>query len=179
MIFPDYSQFPQQLKFCHKQIINGPTLVDDPNKHLTIGDDPDSGPWIGDFPWKRSSREPILIPSEFLNDPVRFQRLTDVITATNIPFQQHLWTVNFQEKRCIASIDVPGCKVENIEIHHEEGRVFLVATRNPVNVVRASAFIGKEFDIENGDAEIEDGVLTVIFARLPEKPTKKIKVKKK
>src|SRR5690606_33393779 len=89
------------------------------------------------------------------------------------------WKLDVKQDRIIATIDVPGCKAENIELDLVDGKLSVKATRSNGGYMSFSTDIGMNYDPETAEAEVEDGVLTVTVMRFKDKNPHRITVRKK
>lgn len=142
--------------------------------------------WVGDFP-PYDPYQPTI-------DPVN-PLITPIYPGITLPYVQpapqlntwstvtigstNPWHLDVRHDRIIATIDVPGCKAEGIELSLTNGTLSVKATRTKGGYSSFDTHIGNDYDPDTAEAEVEDGVLTVTVMRFKEKISKKIAVKAK
>lgn len=110
--------------------INGPLFIDDKSKFLNMGPH-NYGVYVGDFP-----PEDMKIMSPFRYTPKHADATIYptykewvVTTTTTCPAPQTRWTVTRSGSKFIASIDLPGCKFEDIKLTLIDGVLQVRFTR--------------------------------------------------
>ena len=90
---------------------------------------------------------------------------------------------SFRGYDLILTCDVPGVKVDNVNIEiNENGILHMSAIRgegNSQTVYNAEYVLSKDFDFDTVDAELENGVLTISVKRSEARKPKKIVVKQR
>lgn len=146
--------------------------------------------WVGDFP-PCDPYQPTIDPVVPTVVPIPQRVYPSTIPIDSVPWPIHTnsyitigssvspWHLEFKADRVIATIDVPGCKVEGIELSLNNGTLSVKATRTKGGYSSFDTYIGTDYDPETAEAEVEDGVLTVTVMRFKEKISRKITVRKK
>lgn len=136
--------------------------------------------WIGDFPTYDPTNPctPTIlpIPDVLPYTPTHFPVIGEVITST---LCHSRWCVDVKHDRIIASIDIPGCKVEDVDVELTTGTLSVKAKRREGSVLTQSTYIGSDYDVDTASGELEDGVLTVTVMKLLNQVTKRVSIRKK
>lgn len=153
------------------------------------GGNPDANKlWVGDFPPDPYPYQPTIDPLPWIPQPVAPPGIIPGSTwypqncswgTITIGGSTNPWHLEFKADRIIATIDVPGCKAEGIELSLTNGTLSVKATRTKGGYSSFDTQIGTDYDPETAEADVEDGVLTVTVMRFKEKISKKIAVKAK
>lgn len=140
--------------------------------------------WVGDFPPYdpyQPTIDPIILPYQPPTPPGIIPGSTWPATNSFITVGGSIsaWNLDVKADRIIATVDVPGCKAEGIELTLSNGTLSVKATRTKGGYASFQTHIGTDYDPDTAEAEVEDGVLTVTVMRFKEKISKKIAVKAK
>lgn len=141
--------------------------------------------WVGDFP---PTLVPTLVPSTIwpLNPdestlPSR-RRALDFFPNNTITTQspvQTAWRIMYDRDKVTASIDVPGVKLEDLEVIIENGIIKVTGKRfDNGYVVNLVQTIGVDYDPESSAADLEAGVLTIVVKKF-DKVVHRVNVKGK
>lgn len=154
--------------------------------HHTAGDPNFGRPWVGDFPLDDHRKKvlgPTLLPNT-VNLPYVPQTgcgggLTwdgSTITIDNRP----KWRVVKASDRITLSCDVPGVKLDDLNVEINNGTVWAKGKRSDTGTwTQESQFIGLEYDASSAEATLEDGVLTIVVMCCKERMVQKVPVRKK
>jgi len=162
----------------------------------TIGDGPAHlGTYIGDFPEFQPAypfgpvQQPTIMPLPHTIYPsIPIDRAPDpwmnpagwgTITTTSWPVQP-TWRVTFGADRITAATDVPGIRLEDLDVVIENGVIKATGKRfDNGQSVSLTQVIGVDYDSTTSEASLEAGVLTVTVRKFKDKVTHKVNVKAK
>lgn len=144
------------------------------------GENPVPNVWIGDFPpssIKVHPYQPTITSSQIV--PNTLHTLPDFWGGITIGPTTNPRKLDVKHDCIIATIDVPGCKAEGIELELLNGRLSVKAHRNKGGYSSFDTVIGVDYDPMTAEVEVADGVLTVTVMRFKDKVPYRIPVKKK
>lgn len=145
-----------------------------------------TAPWIGDFP-------PVLDP--LISPVVPNVPYGPIGPQRNAPNEQWIqvqgnstqgyitletppqWRTTRSSDRIVAAIDVPGMKIEDLNVTIDNGSVLVTGTRfDTGGLVTLHYNMGIDYDPETASAVLEAGVLTVTVMRFKERSSRRVPV---
>ena len=117
----------------------------------------------------------MLVKYPFDSDLVNvFDNVWDVFFEhCSRPCPEH---IKYGVEKAVLTLDLPGVKRSDLDVSIV-GRTVTVSGRRGEREFKHEYTIDRNYDASSVDAVLEDGVLTVTFARRPETKSKKIDVK--
>jgi len=160
------------------------TLVDDPTKHVYVGDVPaGNNVWIGDWPPQRPWDITPVVPNVPWNPPIDAQPypLGGVTITTSGYLSVSPWRVDTSVvDRITLALDVPGVKVQDLKVEIDDGWVRVSAVRFDTKATNNQTYyVGPAFDPTTCEATLEAGVLTLIVMKFVDRLPRKVNVKVK
>lgn len=178
------------------------------NNAAWTGDNVKSGPnhsaWIGDFPpsLPYGPVQPNItiqpFPQKLLYPNTAFPWLPGIPDAspqpsidraldfysrqtntTTLPARS-AWRVSYAGDKITAAVDVPGVKLEDLEVVIENSIIKVTGKRfDNGQVVSLTQVIGNDYDPKSSVADLEAGVLTVVVKKFEDKVVHKVNIKGK
>lgn len=96
-----------------------------------------------------------------------FNEFNDIVSHMNSYFDEYSYV---PLKDGTMTLDIPGVKKEDLEVSIDNGYLSVKGKRhNPEKTYFQKYYVGKKYDTEDIKAKLEDGVLTLTFAKKEEK----------
>lgn len=133
-------------------------------------------PWLA--PWMPATQQVITIPNYvYIHTCLCCCHSCQSISFITLPSPKKTWRVEKNADQLILSLDVPGLKLDDVNLSIEDGVLHLTGTRFDTNEkIDETYAIDDEFDTSSVTAAFTHGVLTVSFKKRPECVSRKIKI---
>lgn len=128
-------------------------------------------PSVSPYPWGPNPWHPDTTPWDILPFIPPVQPFQPTFQFSLAP----VWSLDMQVDKCIAKLDLPGVRVNDLKVEIENGTITVVAKRFDTGLldsrtnVNSQQFIGTSYDPKTSEATLEAGVLTVIVLKFKTK----------
>lgn len=140
--------------------------------------------WVGDFPPDPLNPFPQIQPyvpipqTIYPIGPAPLMQPIDFSKANLSPVSP--WRVKLTSNSMVASVDMPGVKLEDVEVTIDDGVLRASGKRSDTGAVtKAELEVGSVFDPSTAEATLVDGVLAVEIQRIPERKPRRVPVSAK
>ncbi len=125
-------------------------------------------------PWQIT---PLPTFTPFSQPAVSLRRIHSDVKIADPPSP---WRLTYIAGKLIASVDVPGVRLEDLAVEFSDGELKVCGRRfdNHMWVV-LSQLIGMNIDVTSADAVLDEGILTVTMKLISDTRTHKVAVRKK